>query len=372
MLKFKKGNSLNLLALLLIWPSFLFVSSATGKQAAALLLISYSSILLLKNDIKKLDSTSFFILIYFLYIIVINIYNWTDLRDIGDIIRTLGILVFYQLGKIGILMSQRNINYYIIFLFFLILSFLLLPNNVDLNFWLYSDFGRRFFGTMNSPNYYWIIPIALLINLKINQDKLNNFQIAILFLSIILTGSRTVYILFIIYVIIKNLNFKKFIYSFILVVFISLIFTTFKDELLQYFPIKRIYLLIQALSTFDLSEIESFKNRLDLWSSLDLNNNFLGQGSSKINVTNIIFDNSYITTLIRYGYVGIIIEFLILISLSFSVIKTRSNVKIEFFALLIIYLVSCITTSALYNLKLPYIYFYLFGYLKTFNQKHVR
>jgi len=372
LLKLKKGNSLNLFALLLIWPSFLFVSSTLGKQAAAFLLISYGSILLLKNDIKKLDSTSFFILIYLVYIVAINIYNWTGIRDAGDIIRTLGILVFYQLGRVGMLMSKRNINYYITFLFFLISSFLILPDLIDLNFWVYSDFGRRFFGTMNSPNYYWIIPIALIINLKINQDKLNNFQIAILFCSIILTGSRTVYILFVIYVIIKNFNFKKFIYLFIFIGFISLIFTSFKDQLLQFFAIKRIYLLIQALSTLDLSQIESFNNRLNIWGTLDLNNNFLGQGSSKLTGSNSIFDNSYITTLIRYGLLGIIIEFLILISLSFHIIKTRSNVKIEFFALLILYLVSCITTSTLYNLKLPYIFFYLFGYLKTFNQDNVR
>lgn len=361
-LRFRLKEKLILITLL--WPSFLLIDSDIAKQAT-LLLYFLVLLLALHRNIKKVtvDLVEIFLILYFLYVLIITFMTFENIRDISDALRLFFILICYRLGKkIDIPSNEKQfiwlLSISIISLSSFILYFLFgLPN---LNDSLYSDFGRRYFGTTNSPNYLWINLVIIYYiceNITLNNLK-KTLIYCVLLLSLILSGSRTSLIIITLFFLLIKFRKKSIVKIGIIALSLFLLFIQLKG--FENFYFQRIEGLVYAIASFDISSIESFSNRLDMWDNSFSKISFIGTGPLKS--TSPIYDNSFLTTLIRYGWIGLLIELAIF---SVIMIKAPLNKKNKRFiiALTTVFLIAGIPSTIFYNLKAPYLFFLISGHL---------
>lgn len=357
-----KLKSSIILSSVLVWPSFLISPSNLNKQLTLLLLIVLATYWVNKSKFK-FGIIEFFLVLNFTYILLNTIIHLTSYRDFGDTIKSLGVFVFFVLGKNYLFYLKKKhfkmINYLLIILviFFFLKLTGILP--VDISSLLYSDFGRRFFGFSNSPNYLWINVFVLASFVLNYRHSIPNyiFYILLYLFVLILTGSRTTLILLSIYILIlllKKISLKN-ILAFILIVIIvqQILLNLYIDN----FFIKRIIDLFNAIFSLDLRQISSFDSRITVWEDVVSRFSFFGSGPEKTGIS--IFDNSYITTLIRYGYLGLFIELMPIVYLLFQ--RTNYNLKIYQLSLIITFLIAGIPSSIFYNLKAPYLFYFIMG-----------
>lgn len=361
LLKIKIRSSL-ILASILVWPTFIIFPSSLNKQFTLLLLIITGIFWINKSKIK-FGFVEFLLALNMSYVLINTIVHLTSYRDFGDAIKTLGVFVFFVLGKNSMFFLEqkhlKRINY---LLLGLVISFLLKETSVfpiDFSSFIYSDFGRRFFGFSNSPNYLWINVFVLSSFVLTNRQTTPNyiFYIFLYALVLLLTGSRTTLILSFIFILILQLK-KISLRNTIVIVLIILILSQLYLYLsVDNFYVKRIAGLIDAIFALDLNQIYSFNARINVWEEVFSKFSFFGNGPEKTGFS--IFDNSYITTIIRFGYLGLFIELLPVIYLLFQ--HTDKKNKIFQLTLIITFLIAGIPSSIFYNLKAPYLFYFTMG-----------
>lgn len=361
-LRFRLKEKLILLTLL--WPSFILIDSDIAKQATLLL---YFSVLLLAlpRNIERLsvDLVEIFLILYFLYVLTITLVTFENIRDISDALRLFFILICYSIGKkIDVPSNEKQFNWLLsittISLSIFILYFLF--GSPNLNDYLYSDFGRRYFGTTNSPNYLWINLIVIYFiteNITLNNLK-KILTYFVLLLSLILSGSRTSLIIITFFFLLIKFRKKSLVKIGVIGLSLFLIFIQLKGY--ENFYFQRIEGLVYAIASFDLSNIESFSNRLDMWDNSFSKISFTGTGPLKS--TSPIYDNSFLTTLIRYGWLGLLIELAVFSVIMIKAPFNRKN-KRSIIALTTVFLIAGIPSTIFYNLKAPYLFFLISGHL---------
>ncbi len=125
---------------------------------------------------------------------------------------------------------------------------------------------------------------------------------------------------------------------------------------------------LKYIFTGQVIEIKNLNARFNLWKIIYkneiLSHPIIGQGSAKSVIT--IADNSFLMSLYRYGIIVLLLEFAIYISLFLKYIRYIKEEDSEIYLIPIIllfgYLISCITSSGFYELKLPYFLFFIFGF----------
>ncbi len=382
--------------LLIIFPSSLYFVSDTdvAKQLALIcFLFTLVFFILIKNRIA-LDAVFLLIIGYALYSMFNSIikhyffHNYIIIQDVFEISRIFFIGFSYSLGaSISFKFYDQKwfsgVQYkiYAIFVFIICVGFLLKSNSFSWLLSFYSSKDHRFSGLMPGINYAWFTSIFLFLGFMVLIKKnivLSLFSLLSAFMVIGLSASFTSLIsalifIFAFYILNYNkISFSAFVFKIPLFLFIifALIF------LLIYIMIdykiglsSKFKLISSLLDSFDLSTIPSFKRRLELWSYVLIEIEkfpLTGHGSNKLGLK--YTDNSYLMTMYRYGIVGLLFEFSIYTSI---IVKSFSSIKYDRFsssfsiALLSAYLISCIPANSFYELRLPYVMFFVLGVLNS-------
>ena len=374
-------NFINLTPIFLVmWPSALF-SGNVGKQLAAGTLIVFGMTILSKFKIYiKKDSVSLLILIYFTYCIsniLINplTHDAGSIRDYLEIIRLIGCIIFFLLGyKIGFDRSKDSHIYFLL----IILLLLELAFIFDLRFYplsMYITRESRFSGFAIGVNYVFSIFLFCLLMIKIkskNQSQnLFFFFLIVMTIFLILSGSRTSLIIFLITLLFLSKLKISYLFNlrFLIFCFLAFFFIRYFE---QFDSFNRIEIYVQPFInlSFDIESYPTLLKRFLMWEAklpLIHERIIFGYGGAK-EVLRII-DNSYLMTLLRYGVVGLSLE--ILLYLTMIRISFKSDHRLLFILYILGHLISGVTTSFLYELKTPYLLFYLFGLiLKSYHEQN--
>lgn len=349
---------------MLYWPSFFFFSGNIPKQSSLLFLLFFLGLKIRKSAIKRIDLGLLILIILAIYYLIINTLNFTSIIDYIDVLKCFGLIIVYLVAKSTTLLDISNISKnYGIFLYILIFTFFL-GDPYNLASYFYSDFGKRFFGTSNSPNYFWIniASISILLGGVTIHDRKTYF---VFIVSLLLTGSRTTYLLMFIWLLAFLLMDGKRLVLRISALGVLILIIPW-TEILPVYYFKRIVDLYNAVISFDLTRLHSFAVRLEIWKDAIEKFSWFGSGSRKTMMH--IYDNSYFTSIIRYGYIGMTIELIFYIFLFYkSFISKRINRSIltVFF---LSYLIAGISSSVFYNLRLPYMFVFT---LVLLSSRHV-
>jgi O-antigen ligase len=254
----------------------------------------------------------------------------------------------------------------------------------------YVSSFHRFYGTYGNVNYLWIISsfivLSMLISYFVQNKKFSLKQLiyitltlVVCALSVIMSGSNTnvliFVLLFVIYFLltlivqfkIKNFILIAFLCSIICITFYNILINieflpifTHRAEAIKSILLGNIYIIIEELS----SRVNTWNNALP-----EIFDRFIiGHGSMKSGIT--ILDNSYLMTLYRYGIVGLILELLLylfaFIYLFNMFLKSKKYKEFYIYLLplllLLGYVISCIPANSFYELRLPYLLFFVLGY----------
>jgi hypothetical protein len=349
------------ISLLLYWPAFFFYSGDIAKQLSLFLLLLLLSLKIRKSVVNKIDGGLIILSILLVYYFIINTLNFTSVTDYIDIIKCVGLIIVYLVAKSTdrVDISGISKSYGVVLIVLMVLFFLGGPLNISNYF--YSDFGRRFFGTSNSPNYYWI-NIASLAVLMGGFKRQNGGIYFIYFLSLLLTGSRTTYLLISMLLFAYIITDPKRLILRLTIFTIVFLIIPWKS-LIPHFYIKRFVDLYNALADFDIARLHSFSVRLEVWKEALAKFSWFGTGSRKTLMH--VYDNTFFTSIIRYGYVGMFIELSFYIFIYFKSLKAKIATKFTLTLFLLSYFIAGITSSVFYNLRLPYMLIYILVLVAT-------
>lgn len=227
-----------------------------------------------------------------------------------------------------------------------------------------EGFVLRLSGIGNDPNFFGIVNIiGLIFCLFLCDEKRYRIGAAVIFLSIILTFSRTLFIII----------------GVLVLVFIVLSSILKKNNILKkastnYFKICLVFILLGLLFSVLVPSInttetiqEKMKNemgnsiagRFHLWNlalSSFKNSPLIGQGGRYIQMTEGRYvHNDYLEILSSYGLLGFfIVMFFLLGNLKIGILNLTNNIKISAYILLIAYMIFMMGFSIFFN---PYVYF---------------
>lgn len=357
-------------ALLLIWPSAL-VNGDIGKQLAAGSLVCIMFVTLFINPILlKKDLIGLVFAIFFIYLVLNLLINPLthgngSFHDFVELVRITGCITALFLGFSFGLSHLKPIHIYIILTFLLIIELGFVLDIFSFPFNLYSTRTARFSGLAIGVNYVFTTVLFLMVILVYQRSLISkylySYSILVLIVAIGLSGSRTSMIITAMAILLYNMD--KFMNLFkVRNLFILILIFVGWDYLGNIESIRRIMKMIDVLLTlqFTLEDFPTLLKRFLMWEQympLLLDRVYLGYGGAK-DVLRII-DNSYLMTVLRYGLVGILLESIIYIIMLLSCFKVRHGTVLATF--IMCYLVSGITTSFMYELRAPYILFYVFG-----------
>lgn len=371
-----------------------FASGALAKQLATLAMIFLAVSILAwchKTKFTLRPAPVIILLIFCCYMLVVVLVSGIIgqdfiIRDLAELARIFGLMVFLVLGCMSYQRVQiRHINIFV--MIFLVVSVIyiahwILGGVLPTFLWeLYISRGGRFSGFSASVNYAWVVvPVVLMLviysskNSALSKWMLLPAVIVVSLLIVILSGSRSgalsllLGILF--FILIASANaIRSFWYMALTVIMLLIVF-----NVVGYFEtfdrfIRRFSDLENAILAFDLLLVPAFDARFISWeiklTEIDLTGYafLFGHGSAKTGIT--IWDNTYLTTLYRYGVLGLFIELVFYISLLAACLKRlRHNRLVSILIVfLIAYLISGVVANPFYELKTPYLLAFLTGWL---------
>jgi len=233
---------------------------------------------------------------------------------------------------------------------------------------IWYDLGEGFIlrlaGVGNDPNFFGIVNIiGLIFCLFLFNERKYKIGAIVIFLSIVLTFSRTLFIILGILILIfialssilkehdilkkASVNYLK----------ICLVFILFGILISLFVPSINLISIMQEKMK---SGIENgFADRFHLWSlalSSFRTSPLIGQGGRYIQMTEGQYvHNDYLEILSSYGIIGFfIVMFFLLGNLKIGFLNLTNNIKIGAYILLIVYMIFMMGFSIFFN---PYIYF---------------
>jgi O-antigen ligase len=273
--------------------------------------------------------------------------------------------ILKTIANISIFVSTVSLIMYFLFL----IKYQIILSNQSLwrpGIWYYLGEGSilRLSGVGNDPNFFGIVNIiGLIFCLFLFNERKYKIGAIVIFLSIVLTFSRTLFIILVILILIftvlslilkkcdilkeANVNYLK----------ICLVFILFGILISLFMPSINIIGMMQEKMK---SGIENgFADRFHLW-SLALSSfrisPLIGQGGRYIQMTvGRYIHNDYLEILSSYGLLGFfIVMFFLLGNLKIGILNLTNNIKIGAYILLIVYMIFMMGFSIFFN---PYIYF---------------
>lgn len=334
--------------------------------------ISYSTLILISllflplsislninyNHISINDSFEFIRIVLYLLIFIVS-YNTSKLLKFENIVRISKIFLIFEFIFV---ILQR-------FEFFSILNFLEIIWDNEKN-WIFRNTG-----SFSNPNYlaFFVVLSTIIILLYNTSKKLKIFFWLLGFIIIILTGSRTGIITYMLLTPMAIINLDKI--SIITVVKINLMLCIFLFSfyfLGQYFAEQNKYMfeLLKIVSTGDISSVTTFAKRTDNWSNISLKINeftyFFGLGPGK-DIELKWVDNEYLATFSKYGIFGTIITVFIYSFISYKVNKFKIIYLSKLIRLYILLLVVFGLTAETFSSWLLMLPFFMFiGFWEQF------
>ncbi|MCG5534297.1 O-antigen ligase family protein, partial [Halorhodospira sp. 9621] len=392
-----------LLALFCLWINNIpfLTGENTGKQLATVGLIGCALIILLffRPHLTLKGAIPFFFFAYLAYTTAVNyfvgLFNEPPLvfRDFADPVRIAGLLIFLLLGAASSLQVQpRHLRIFLYFyigvtfalLFEWILSTPLVPHFFD----LYITRGGRFSHTMTSVNYVWVTSLlalwaAFLLLLKregLFDLPVISLTLALSILSLTLSGGRSAIVGFVaaffvlLYFFLRHTEPRRLVAIFLsFALLITFSFAVFDLAVLER-SINRLNELFSLLQVRNPAEVPALDARIAHWQTTwpIINDRLVfGHGSARAGTD--IFDNTYLMTLYRYGLIGLALECLIFISmLGIAISRFHSHPGAPLaLAFLLALLLNGITSTPMHELKTPYIFAFLAGWLCVTSPKCV-
>lgn len=356
--------------LLLSWPSAL-ANGDIGKQLAAVSLICMMyAIFVIKPISLKKDLIGLMFAVYFSYLILnllINplLHGNGSFRDFAEIVRIFGCISAMCLGASLGFSHIKSTHIYWVLTLLIILELGFILNIFSFPFDFYSTRTARFSGYAIGVNYVFTTVLFITIILSYNKHQVSNYlagySIIVLIIALGLSGSRTS--IAIIFIAILLYSFWKFKFLLKIHNFLILAFMYFSWSYISDFDtIQRLMKVVNVLATLDftLEDFPTLFKRYLMWNQympLILDRLYIGYGGAK-DILRII-DNSFLMTVLRYGLIGLFLEISIYVSMLLLCFRISNGLTFAIFILC--YLVSGITTSFMYELRAPYLLFYVFG-----------
>jgi O-antigen ligase len=374
-----------LLFLFFLLPTVIIPDLPTeGKQLSVLMLIFFGFYLLFFVGKLRFNLAVACIASYLLYISIITFFSsvkyFLKITDLFDLLRVFGVLVFYVLGmSIGSaksLLALRLLVYLSAMVFF---SYLFRGGFFGGLSEFYSSEDHRFSSLVPGINYIWFPCLTIFLYSRVylgNLFCLLSFFVVLS--SLVFSASFTSIIVFLFGLITFEFLKMRFtgnrgLSSCILfltlyaVAMISLVTLMIYISVYYEFGfVHKFYKLLEFLQTFDVSIFSSLSKRFDHWAyvfSAIQENSFIGHGPARdlIKYT----DNTYLMSLFRWGLVGFIIEVLVYLVVIFYLFKNAMKFSVDAIislSLLSAYFIAGFTSNVFYELKVPFLLFFIIGY----------
>jgi len=302
-------------------------------------------------------------------------------RLFAEPLRIIGLCFFFSIGYYishqytdldFFKLKNKNYIFIIIFSILLLLSYFYRESSFGILSNFYSSEEHRFSFVMPGINYVWF-PLLIFIFISLRSGSKIFFFVVLIIASLVLlkaksfTSFAAVLLSLLIYFCINNftgVSITKKIYSIVLLFLFTSILMYFVFDILSLMSnISSKYLQILIFfEDFDIAAFSSMSKRIVYWDSvISLINQrpFFGYGFSKSILE--YTDNTYLMTLVRYGYFGLFLELSIYIYLFKSISSLSGFYKSALYAIFSGYILSGFTVNVFYELKLPYFFFLLFG-----------
>lgn len=273
--------------------------------------------------------------------------------------------ILKTIANISIFISMISLILYFFYLFqyqqILSNQFLWKPD-------IWYDLGEgsilRLSGVGNDPNFFGIVNIiGLIFCLFLFNERKYKIGSIVIFLSIVLTFSRTLFIilgiLVLIFIVLSSILKKRDILKEVSVNYlkICLIFILFGILIGLFMTSINIVGIMQEKMKSGIGK--SIADRFHLWSlalSSFRTSPLIGQGGRYIQMTEGKYvHNDYLELLSSYGLIGFfIVVFFLLGNLKIGILNLTNNIKIGAYILLIVYMIFMMGFSIFFN---PYVYF---------------
>ena len=379
-----------------------WTNSSTGSIFLNTLLIIFSLFcILIRKKYLKFNQSITYINIFYFFIMTVGIISNLSIviiRDFYEYQRP----ILYILGfLVGNIYAKRNKiskifkNLERIFNIFIILNIIKIVDYKNIIFSFYQRTRlmnqTRISGTFISPYdyaYFLIFPMFLFLDRYIKTRKKKFLlKFILIFISIVLTESRSQFLTmifsFLIYFIIKikfsfSLREKRFIkinigYFIFLLIYI---FINFKEKIIK----KLNYLYLGLYSIFTKGITADPSSNIRYQQVLTAINEFkiFGNGPSKIR--NLFFENQYALYLFRYGILGIIYNIILLSCLFFicyillKKIKKYENLSqslIVAFSIFIFSLpIALLSNNIIDQVRISFFFYFIIGIFNNLENKN--
>jgi len=280
----------------------------------------------------------------------------------------------FKLEENKILKTIANISIFIsmisliLYFFYLFQYQQILSNQFLWKPGIWYDLGEgsilRLSGVGNDPNFFGIVNIiGLIFCLFLFNERKYKIGSIVIFLSIVLTFSRTLFIilgiLVLIFIVLSSILKKRDILKEVSVNYlkICLIFILFGILIGLFMTSINIVGIMQEKMKSGIGK--SIADRFHLWSlalSSFRTSPLIGQGGRYIQMTEGKYvHNDYLELLSSYGLIGFfIVMFFLLGNLKIGILNLTNNIKIGAYILLIVYMIFMMGFSIFFN---PYVYF---------------
>lgn len=323
-----------------------------------------------------------FIVFLLARIFISDIYASASIYDLAELFRIFGIFSLFLLGYKAVRQkpnglfdnSRALIAFYSFLTLSLIIPFALNISSINPYYDFYITRGGRFSGISPSVNYVWFSSLLITI-VTIESFKKRYLNTPLLALSLIssisalaFSGSRTGFIAFTIGVaiyalpqVIKNAKNISLTFSLVIVLLFS------GDFLFDAMPERtktRLAELNHVVKSQDASQSSSLQARINefrIRQASIMERPIFGHGLSRDEEP--YFHNSLQRSLYRYGFIGGFLEIILYTAFFIRAAVAR---KTNPYAVLVppiigAYLIASMTSPIFYELRVPYILFFIFG-----------
>lgn len=368
---------------LLFFPSSLPLVS-NGKAVSALIFVLITFILTAWYRVRLFYNDKIFMLffVYILYLVLnvlLNGFRFQSFGNFAELYRILGVFLAFILGYSW---NYRYLNIQrLLFVFIAFSIFAYLTVHVGgpvKDFYFPKDARLSWFSVgVNYVFGYSILMLFLVIMLPTTENfsrkdflssnvKFLKFVVLTFLLFQILTsGSRTSFLVVLLYVCLYMFLFKFKYFAFLATasIFYLSYLIAFSD--IFHNEIGRLFDFLIMIITLDIesvSNIHSFAKRaINIVKVKELVSEqpYFGYGAGK-NVIKVI-DSSYYMTLFRYGWIGLVLEVTIIFSVAISLLLKFSKYSVMAASVLLCYYISGYTIATLYELRFSYLFFFMLG-----------
>ena len=401
-----------LILIITLWPNYLLVASEAGRRAATLALIGavwfVGQRLVLRSPFT---GTKTFVLLvgYFVYVLGNLVFNQVlggggvVPGDIAEVLRAGAIVMFYKCGieapktvDLG-QVNRATAAFFAIFALLIVNHLSNLPGVQDIIQALFTTRRNRFYGSWGSVNYIWVpVSTVLFLWLLLRRGQRPTLvrvlqHAAVLLTSVVgiaLSGSRTSMgavaggLLIVLAVGSGRVHHKRslargilrFAGRVLLPIGVVSLATVAIDFLTLSSVVHSRLGELEQIAQGDLEALPTIAVRQQIWGEAAptiRERIVFGHGPSKSGIR--LLDNSYLMSVYRYGIVGLLIELGIYFSLLVryvlllrgSATGVRSPIHLYPIVLLLQMMVSMIPANTFYELKSPYLLFFIFGFFDS-------